>query len=235
MYETVPNAVDIVADLHGGPRGIFWRFSGMARASSIPPRLKPYMTGDEYEAVMQAVNESIEKNMDGCGGMCADRKSKCLCAATILTTPCLLGFLLIDFHDKYKTKWTTTDIMEALRPWYEDKGLSLEFICGTPPGRHGPGRGSTIRIFLPESGPPQPSEPQGVRPRVVGASSTIEGDDELRRALEAKDLGEFFAVLTQQGCTMKDLQDLSSDELEPFIKAAGMNLMQGTKFKRIFQ
>jgi hypothetical protein len=153
--------VDITADLHGGVVGAFWLFGSMDRAHNMPSELRPYMTGEEYAAVMQAVNDAIENNGRSacCSGMCVDNKSRCLCAATILLSPIAIGFLLLERHSQYKAKWVSDDVIEALRPWWEGKGLEVQFIPGLPPtsngppgsGRYGgPGIPSKIRVILPE-------------------------------------------------------------------------------------
>mmetsp|Transcript_38857 Transcript_38857/g.82654 ORF Transcript_38857/g.82654 Transcript_38857/m.82654 type:complete len:164 (-) Transcript_38857:88-579(-) len=154
--------VDIKADLHGGVVGAFWLFDMMARASQMPDELGPHMTDDEYELVMQAVNDAIENNgrSAGCSGMCVDSKSRCLCIATIILSPLLVGFLLLERHSQFKAKWVSQDVLEALRPWWEGKGLTVQFIPGLPPtsdgppgsGRYGgPGTPSIIRIGLPST------------------------------------------------------------------------------------
>jgi len=209
----------------------------MAREGSIPPQLQRYMSGDEYASTMQAVNEAIEKHYDSCAaGMCADRDSKLLCACTLIGVPCLWGFCCIDYHSTFKYKRVTADVLEALRPWWEGKGLEVHFIPGE--GMHKrAGNPAIIRVFVPEaaaSGPVSATVVQVAPPsaEMVGSKS-VEGDPALKAALEDKGLGDFYDVLTQEGCTLEDLQGLSNEDLEPFIRAAGMNLMQGTKFKKL--
>lgn len=237
MQTSVPNSVDIVADLHGGASGWYWRFSGMAREGSIPPQLQRYMTGDEYASTMQAVNAAIEKHFDEtCAGMCADKDSRLLCACTIIGAPCLWGFLLIDYHSKFKYKRVTADVIEALRPWWEGKDLEVQFLPGEGMTKRA-GNPAIIRVFVPEAAAAGPIVATVVKAAPPAASAlgnkSVEGDPALKTALEEKGLGDFYDVLTQEGCTLRDLQGLSNDELEPFIKAAGMNLMQGTKFKKM--